>query len=196
MYYSINYKSPLGWISIVADEDRNHLLGVYLEGQKNFMLGIDKKELILLGSKKINRDICIDKANEVENLGVIAKTTSWLDRYFLGEMPSVRDIKISLRGSDFRLKVWTRLMDIPYGKVETYASIAREIAKMMGKDSMSAQAVGSAIGYNPISILIPCHRVVGSSGDLTGYSGGIERKKCLLEHEGIQVRGRLVDLYD
>jgi methylated-DNA-[protein]-cysteine S-methyltransferase len=85
--------------------------------------------------------------------------------------------------------VWQILIEIPYGKLTTYGCVAKEVAKRMGKDRMSAQAVGGAVGHNPISIIIPCHRVVGANGDLTGYAGGIEKKVKLLKHEGVDMTG-------
>ena len=95
-------------------------------------------------------------------------------------------------GNDFRQRVWQILCEIPYGKVYTYGEIARKIAREYNKEKMSAQAVGNAVGHNPISIIIPCHRVVGSNGSLTGYAGGIEMKIKLLKHEGVNMKGLFI----
>ena len=108
----------------------------------------------------------------------------WLDRYFAGGRPSLCELPLAPAGSEFRQGVWSILCEIPYGEVTTYGDIAKKVAARMGNKSMSAQAVGGAVGHNPISIIIPCHRVVGSNGSLTGYAGGIKTKIKLLELEG------------
>lgn len=118
-----------------------------------------------------------------EESPVLMKTRKALDDYFAGLQPDISEIPICLEGSDFSCQVWQILREIPYGSVRTYGSIAREMAKRMGKEKMSAQAVGQAVGHNPVSVLIPCHRVVGARGKLTGYAWGIEKKKWLLAHE-------------
>ena len=118
-----------------------------------------------------------------DNLQVFENTKKWLDRYFEKEKPSIKEIPIAPKGGEFRQKVWKILCEIPYGQTITYGEIAKRIAKQMNKEKMSAQAVGNAVGHNPISIIIPCHRVIGKNGSLTGYAGGIERKKMLLELE-------------
>ena len=107
-------------------------------------------------------------------------------RYFNGEKPQINELDINLIGSEFRKIIWEILKNIPYGEVITYNDIAKEIAIQKGISRMSAQAVGGAVGHNPISIIIPCHRVVGSDGSLTGYAGGIEKKIYLLEHEKVK----------
>ena len=106
----------------------------------------------------------IDKMQKADYLEILIKTKKWLDRYF-------------------RQIVWKILLEIPYGKVTTYGAIAKKVAKIMKKEKMSAQAIGGAVGHNPISIIIPCHRVIGANGNLTGYAGGIETKRKLLELE-------------
>ena len=113
---------------------------------------------------------------------VLVQTVSWLDAYFAGSQPEVQ-VPVSLPGTAFQRQVWEILMRIPYGEVRTYGDIARELERINGK-RMSAQAVGGAVGKNPVSILVPCHRVVGSGGKLTGYAWGIEKKAWLLRHEG------------
>ena len=114
---------------------------------------------------------------------ILVEAKKWLDRYFAKENPSIKEISLAPIGGEFRQKVWKILCEIPYGKTTTYGEIAKRIAKEMDKEKMSAQAVGNAVGHNPISIIIPCHRVVGKDGSLTGYAGGIEKKRILLELE-------------
>jgi len=113
----------------------------------------------------------------------------WLDRYFAGEKPGISEFLLAPIGGAFRQGVWVILCDIPYGEVITYGDIAKKMAVKMGKDSMSGQAVGGAVGHNPISIIIPCHRVVGSNGSLTGYAGGIQTKVKL---EGVDMSNLFV----
>ena len=125
----------------------------------------------------------LEEMKENDNDNTLLKAKKWLDRYFNKEKPSIKELELNPMGSEFRQAVWKILCEIPYGKVTTYKEIAEEIAEQKGIDKMSAQAVGGAVGHNPISIIIPCHRVVGTNGDLTGYAGGIDKKKYLLEHE-------------
>ena len=148
---------------LVSDGD--NLVGLYMENQKYYLNGL-KQEL-----------------TSKDNLQVFENTKKWLDRYFEKEKPSIKEIPIAPKGGEFRQKVWKILCEIPYGQTITYGEIAKKIAKEMHKEKMSAQAVGNAVGHNPISIIIPCHRVVGKDGNLTGYAGGIERKRILLELE-------------
>ena len=110
-----------------------------------------------------------------------------MDRYFKGEKPQIFELDVEPSGSDFAKNVWKLLCEIPYGEVTTYGKIAKKVAKIMNKNTMSAQAVGGAVGHNPISIIIPCHRVIGSNGSLTGYAGGIDKKIFLLKHEGVSL---------
>ena len=110
----------------------------------------------------------------------------WLDDYFLGH-PGEVSFPLKPKGTVFQQQVWQILLGIPYGHTRTYGDIAREMAALTGKKKMSAQAIGQAVGKNPISILIPCHRVVGAGGKLTGYAGGLENKVWLLEHEGAEL---------
>ena len=107
----------------------------------------------------------------------------WLTEYFAGKRPDVSCLPLELTGTPFQQGVWAYLMTIPYGKTCTYGDIAREMATLVGKKTMSAQAVGQAVGRNPISIIVPCHRVVGAGGKMTGYAWGIEKKEWLLAHE-------------
>ena len=163
MYKSI-YNSPLGPITLVSDGE--NLIGLYLEGQVHFEQTI-KDEVI-------TRD----------DLSVFMLINNWLDKYFAGEAIEIGNLPLRLEGSPFRKSVWHILSKIPYGKLITYGDIAKEMALLTGKERMSAQAVGNAVGHNPISIIVPCHRVVGTSGKLTGYAGGLDLKIKLLEIEG------------
>ena len=122
-----------------------------------------------------------------DNLPVLQKAKAWLDRYFRGEKPKISELPLAPIGNDFRQAVWKILCEIPYGEVITYGGIAKKIAAQRGLSRMSAQAVGGAVGHNPISIIIPCHRVVGTNGSLTGYSGGLDLKIKLLDFEGVDL---------
>ena len=144
------------------------LAGLWLEGQKYF-----------LGSLK-------EPAEPMEGHPVLLQAGDWLSRYFAGERPDSGELKLDPGGGEFRRTVWEELCRIPYGSVTTYGALARTVAARLGRASMSAQAVGGAVGHNPISILIPCHRVVGADGSLTGYAGGIDKKLWLLDHEGVE----------
>ena len=124
-----------------------------------------------------------DDAEYIEQLtGPFEVTIMRLDQYFNGQKPFITP-PIQLEGTEFRKSVWSVLQTISYGETTTYGEIGKKIAEKQGKDKMSAQAVGGAVGHNPISIIIPCHRVIGSNGKLTGYAGGIERKKYMLDLE-------------
>ena len=118
-----------------------------------------------------------------EETEVLWKAEAWLDGYFRGQDPAV-DFPLAPEGTAFQRQVWEILTGISWGQTRTYGSIAREMAARLGKEKMSAQAVGGAVGRNPISIIIPCHRVMGAQGKLTGYAGGIDKKEWLLRHEG------------
>ena len=124
-----------------------------------------------------------DDADYIEQkTGPFEVTIMWLDQYFSGKKPFVTP-PIELEGTEFRKSVWSILQTIPYGETKTYGDIGKQIAQEQGKEKFSAQAVGGAVGHNPISIIVPCHRVIGSNGQLTGYAGGIERKKYMLDLE-------------
>lgn len=161
MQYISYYNSPLGRMTMAAEDGA--LIGLWFEGQKYFAATLDEDA-------------------EEANLKVFDEAKRWLDIYFKGECPDFIP-KVSPKGSDFRKRVWESLLRIPYGKVVTYNDIAKEIARERGCRTMSAQAVGGAVGHNPISVIIPCHRVIGSNGSLTGYAGGLELKERLLELE-------------
>ena len=124
-----------------------------------------------------------DDAEYIEQLtGPFEVTIMWLNQYFNGKKPFITP-PIQLEGTEFRKSVWSILQTIPYGETTTYGDIGKQIAQQQGKAKFSAQAVGGAVGHNPISIIVPCHRVIGSNGQLTGYAGGIERKKYMLDLE-------------
>lgn len=167
MIYTTDYASPVGRILIAAKHEA--LIGLWIEDQKYF-----------LGSIKEETKTC-------HELTVLVRAKTWLDRYFGGEKPETKELPLAPEGSEFRKRIWEILMEIPYGEVTTYGEIAGKVAARQGIDRMSAQAVGGAVGHNPISIIIPCHRVVGSNGSLTGYAGGIDKKIALLTHEGVSM---------
>ena len=160
MIYTQHYNSPLGGILLAADD--TGLTGLWFEGQKYFADRLP--------------------AAQEQQTPILAKTQQWLDAYFDGRQPPVLP-PLRPVGSAFRQQVWQLLLQIPYGQTTTYAALAAQLAAQQGLAHMSAQAVGGAVGHNPISILIPCHRVVGTNGSLTGYAGGITRKIQLLELE-------------
>lgn len=120
---------------------------------------------------------------KTEDFPILSQAKVWLDGYFSGN-PSEVTFPLNPHGTPFQKQVWEILLTIPYGETTTYGTIAREMARRIGKETMSAQAVGQAVGANPISILIPCHRVVGANRTLTGYAGGLDKKEWLLRHEG------------
>ena len=132
------------------------------------------------------RDIASDGLAEKKEISVFKSANLWLKKYFSGGNPPISSVPIKpLEGTPFQKIIWEILLEIPYGSTTTYGEIAREAAGRLGKLKMSAQAVGQAVGQNPISIIIPCHRVIGANGNLTGYNGGIDVKIKLLEIEGI-----------
>ena len=122
---------------------------------------------------------------------ILIQTAAWLDAYFRGERLPV-EISLAPEGTAFQKQVWKILQTIPYGEIRTYGQLARELAELLGKEKMSAQAVGQAVGRNPINILVPCHRVVGVAGQLTGYSYGLEKKIWLLKQEGHRIEKDIV----
>lgn len=167
MYYRTTYPSPVGKMTIVCDGE--HLLGLWIEGQK------------------YHGGTILEEMAENPDMPLLNKTKKWLDRYFSGEQPNSSELSLAPVGSLFRQEIWRILCEIPYGETITYGDIAKKMAAKMKKESMSSQAVGGAVGHNPISIIIPCHRVVGSNGSLTGYAGGIHTKIKLLELEGVNM---------
>lgn len=163
MIYTTYYNSPIGKLLLASKE--NKLIGLWIEGQKYYLSGIE------------------EEFTKNDDEKILIETKKWLNRYFNGEKPCPNELDLAPIGSKFRKNVWDILCKIPYGKVITYNDIAKEIAKKRKINKMSAQAVGGAVGHNPISIIIPCHRVIGTNGSLTGYAGGLDKKEYLLKLE-------------
>ena len=170
MTFLTHYDSPLGGVLLAADEAG--LTGLWFEGQKYFANE--------LPAERVER--------ETETLALAKR---WLDIYFAGKEPDFMP-PLHPVGSPFRRAVWELLLEIPYGQTATYGELSRRLAAKMGIAHMSAQAVGGAVGHNGISIIIPCHRVVGTGGSLTGYAGGVDKKVKLLELERADMRGFFV----
>ena len=166
MQYTSRYRSPLGEMLLAADE--TGVTGLWFAGQKYFARHLDKE-------------------HAEKEISLFTTVKQWLDVYFAGSEPDFT-VPIHFTGTAFQNEVWGILCAIPYGRTTTYSEIAKQLAARRGLPHMSAQAVGGAVGHNPISILVPCHRVVGLGGSLTGYAGGLERKRCLLALE--QGRGK------
>jgi methylated-DNA-[protein]-cysteine S-methyltransferase len=164
MLYTTTYDSPVGKLTIASDGKA--LTGLWLEDQKYF------------------GDTLIGEVEPNDTLPLFKKTKKWLDRYFTGKKPAIDELPLNPRGTPFRKEVWEALCQIPYGKTVTYMDLAKAISARRKDGRTSARAVGGAVGHNPISVIIPCHRVVGSDGSLTGYSGGLDRKHFLLKLEG------------
>ncbi len=165
MQYTTMYQSPIGEILLTADEIG--LTGLWFDTEKFYTdsleKGYERKEVPVFGAAK-----------------------KWLDIYFSGQKPEFMP-KLRISGSSFQLSVWKLLCQIPYGETTTYGELAKIVAKERGISRMSAQAIGGAVGHNRISIMIPCHRIIGSNGSLTGYGGGLDKKKKLLLLEGVDI---------
>ncbi|MCM1268619.1 MAG: methylated-DNA--[protein]-cysteine S-methyltransferase [Bacteroidales bacterium] len=161
MQYTNRYESPLGQITLAADE--TGLTGLWFAGQKYYALHLDRK-------------------HEEKDLPVFAQAKKWLDLYFVGKEPDFWP-PLHLIGSAFQREVWELLCQIPYGQTTTYGALAKRLAEKRELPGMSAQAVGGAVAHNPISVIVPCHRVVGADGKLTGYAGGLDKKTALLRLE-------------
>lgn len=161
MQYTYRYQSPIGGILLSCDDEG--LTGLWFNGQKYFAAGMDPE-------------------HEEREHPIFVQAKRWLDVYFSGREPDFMP-PLHMIGSPFCRAVWDILCQIPYGKTMTYGEIGQKIAQQKGLLHMSAQAVGGAVGHNPISIIVPCHRVVGANGSLTGYAGGIDKKAKLLELE-------------
>lgn len=170
MIYTQHYESPLGGILLAADEIG--LTGLWFDGEKYYADNLAAEH----------------EARDTQALGAAKR---WLDVYFAGKEPDFLP-PLHPIGSAFRQEVWQLLLEIPYGQTTTYGALARRLAERRGLHHMSAQAVGGAVGHNEISILIPCHRVVGTSGSLTGYAGGIDKKLSLLRLEQADLSGFFV----
>lgn len=156
------YRSPLGDLLLAADEEG--LTGLWFVGQKYYAHGLPDESIW-------------------QETKILTETRRWLDTYFSGEEPKFTP-PLHPVGTAFRQAVWKILLQIPYGQTVTYGEIAQQLAAEQGIPTMSAQAVGGAVGHNKISIIIPCHRVIGADGSLTGYAGGIDKKIALLKLEG------------
>ena len=161
MDYTHHYISPLGGITMASDGE--YLTGLWFDGQKYFADTLSVQ-------------------HDEKDLDVFRRTDNWLDIYFSGKEPNFTP-PLRMKGTEFRQEVWQILLTIPFGKTMTYGAIAKILAARCGANAMSAQAVGGAVGHNPISLIIPCHRVVGTNGALTGYAGGLEKKAWLLDME-------------
>ena len=158
---AVCYDSPLGRLTLTASDAG--LTGAWLPGQK-----YAPDPLPPAG----------------EETAVLAAARQWLDEYFAGTRPAPDRLPLCPRGSAFRQAVWQCLLCIPYGQTVSYGALARQAAARLGREKLSARAVGGAVGHNPLSIFVPCHRVVGADGSLTGYAGGLEKKRWLLRWEG------------
>lgn len=170
--YIMKYDSPVGMLTISSDGEA--ITGLWIEGQKYY------------------GDLLEENPQLDESRPEFIQTREWLHAYFQGENPKI-DIPMHLIGSDFRKEVWDILLQIPQGELMTYGGIAKLMEQRHGDGKrVSAQAVGGAVGHNPISIIVPCHRVVGTNGSLTGYAGGIHLKVKLLELEGAPMEGLFV----
>lgn len=167
MLYQCEYQSVLGNIILLSNGEQ--LTGLNFETGRMF------------------RDWNLDQIPVQEELAIFRLTKQWLSDYFAGKNPTIEQIPMKYSGSEFCMQVWNLLLEIPYGETVTYGELAKKIAKQRNLDKMSAQAIGYAVGHNPISILIPCHRVVGANGNLTGYGGGLDKKIALLRLEGVDM---------
>lgn len=165
--FTTTYSSPIGLLTLASDGDS--LAGLWVEGQKHF-------------GRTMGKSVAAN-----DKLPLFGQTKRWLDRYFAGGRVDHRELPLAPEGGDFRQEVWDILLAIPYGTVTTYAHIARQMAAARGLPSMSSQAVGGAVGHNPITIIIPCHRVIGSDGSLTGFASGLAVKSFLLRLEGVEL---------
>ena len=170
MQYTSHYTSPLGEILLAADDVG--LTGLWFVGQKYFARYLEKD-------------------HEEREIPLFGKVKHWLDLYFSGKDPGFA-VPLHFTGTDFQNAVWEILCTIPYGRTMTYGEIAKQIAAKRGVPRMSAQAVGGAVGHNEISIIVPCHRVVGTNGSLTGYAGGIDKKIQLLTLEHADMTGLFI----
>ena len=165
MMYTLHYDSPLGGILLAADEIG--LTGLWFDGEKYFADGLDPE-------------------HTAQETLILREAKRWLDVYFSRQEPNFTP-PLHPICSPCRQEVWELLLQIPYGQTTTYGALAKQLAEKHGLPRMSAQAVGGAVGHNEISIIIPCHRVVGTNGSLTGYAGGIDKKVKLLTLEKVDM---------
>jgi len=168
MEYINYYDSPLGRITLASDGEK--LSGLWFDGQKYYGSTFSEEK----------------EQHEQRKLPIFEQTRQWLDIYFNGQKPDFTP-PLSMQATPFRRDVWEIMLQIPFGQTMTYGAIAKEIAKQRGIERMSAHAVGGAVSHNPISLIIPCHRVVGTNGSLTGYAGGIDKKVWLLTLEKVDL---------
>ena len=166
MIYTQHYDSPLGGILLSADE--TGLTGLWFDGAKYFAKGLPRE--------RTDRET-----------PALLQAKQWLDLYFSGAEPDFTP-PLHPAGTAFQQAIWQLLLQIPYGQTATYGELARRLAREKGRETLSAQAVGVAVGHNPISLVIPCHRVVGAGGNLTGYAGGVDKKRALLALEHVDIR--------
>lgn len=198
MIYTMQYESPLGPIVVSCDDDA--ITGLWFEGQKYFGSTLPAESPApgsatptpapgsTTSTPSPEATPTQAPATPQSPHPLLAEATRWLDIYFSGRRPDFTP-PLRLPSTPFRALVSEIMLAIPYGTTTTYAAIAAEVARRQGRSSSSAQAVGGAVGHNPISLIIPCHRVVGSNGSLTGYAGGLRRKVALLTLEGTDTSG-------
>ena len=167
--YTKTVSSPVGDLVLVSDGE--YLTGLFIAGQKYFMDGCSKE---------------LYENNDLEVFHIVEE---WLKSYFAGANLSIKSLPLKPAGTNFRQIVWQELLNIPYGDTITYKELGKKVAVRLGKSSMSSQAIGGAVGHNPISIIIPCHRVIGTNGSLTGYAGGLDKKEYLLALEKAKIHG-------
>lgn len=163
MTWVSRYPSPIGELLLASDGE--FLTGLWMPGQKGYGAGAED-------------------ASTHDSLPIFEQAKRWLDDYFAGEESDGAELPLRPAGSPFQKAVWELLLDIPWGELTTYGAVAARLEAATGQ-RVSPQAVGGAVGRNPISIVIPCHRVVGADGTLTGYAGGLEKKRFLIEHESM-----------
>ena len=162
--HTCDHESPLGKMLLAADD--GGLMGAWFYGQRYFARGLEGAE------KNERRGVPFDSP-------VLLAARRWLDAYFAGERPDAGDVPLAPRGTAFQRRVWDALLAIPYGETRTYGELAAELGS-------SPRAVGAAVGRNPISVIVPCHRVLGADGSLTGYAGGLGRMRALLGLEAVR----------
>ena len=167
--YTKTVSSPVGDLVLVSDGE--YLTGLFILGQKYFMDGFSEE---------------LYENNDLEVFHIVE---AWLKSYFAVANPSIKSLLLKPAGTNFRQIVWQELLNIPYGDTITYQELGKKVARILGKSSMSSQAIGGAVGHNPISIIIPCHRVIGTDGSLTGYAAGLAKKEYLLALEKANIHG-------
>lgn len=182
MIYKYEYPSIVGTLTLASDGP--HLCGLWLENQKYFEEKIEER---VLGRKpkNITESQFLLGEDALQRSEGLQKAVTWLDTYFTGKNPGPFP-PIAMHGTEFQEQVWNLIAQIPYGETRTYGDIAHELAPHRPNGKISCRAVGSAIGKNPITVIVPCHRVIGANNSLTGYAGGLRRKLQLLDLEGIE----------